>query len=157
MPEGADAADVRFFPPGVPLLAILIGSLLDRMLSFELPFMPDPPLHYLLGGALAVGAVLVFGAWPVAMFRAGGQSAKPWKPTLRIEERGPFRITRNPMYLQMVLVCVAAAAAFANGWILLLTPVVAWALRRLAIEPEEAYLEAKFGDRYRDYKRSVRR
>mgnify|MGYP000368126130 CR=1 FL=1 len=157
MGEHDDAAKVRFFPPGIPLLAILGGWLLQRILPLSLPFLPDPPLRYLLGGTIAVGAVLLLGAWPVLLFRRHGQSANPWKPTPRLEEGGAYRFTRNPMYLQMVLVCVGVAVALANGWILLLVPVVGWALKRLAIEPEEAYLEGRFGQAYLDYKRRVRR
>ena len=106
---------------------------------------------------MALGAILILGAWSVMLFRRGGQSENPWKPTPTIETRGPLRVTRNPMYLQMVIVCIAASFAFANWWILLLTPIVAYSLRRLAIEPEEAYLEEKFGDIYRKYKQNVRR
>jgi protein-S-isoprenylcysteine O-methyltransferase Ste14 len=61
------------------------------------------------------------------------------------------------MYLQMLLVCVGVAILLANGWILLLTPVGGWVLQRLAIQPEEAYLERKFGETYLAYKRRVRR
>ena len=49
------------------------------------------------------------------------------------------------------------AVLLANGWILILTPLVVYFLQRLAILPEEAYLERKFGDGYRAYKRRVRR
>jgi protein-S-isoprenylcysteine O-methyltransferase Ste14 len=61
------------------------------------------------------------------------------------------------MYLQMVLVCVGFAIARWNVWILMLTPLCAWALQRFAIVPEEAYLEHKFGREYTDYKLRVRR
>ena len=61
------------------------------------------------------------------------------------------------MYLQMVLVCLGFAVALVNLWILLLTPICAWMLQRLAIVPEEKYLEGKFGDAYTEYKRKVRR
>jgi protein-S-isoprenylcysteine O-methyltransferase Ste14 len=61
------------------------------------------------------------------------------------------------MYLQMVLVCVGFAVMLGNAWILVLTPLVAFTLQRLAILPEEAYLERKFGDDYAAYKRRVRR
>jgi len=66
-------------------------------------------------------------------------------------------MTRNPMYLQMVLVCIGFAVILMNVWILILTPVCAWLLQRYAILPEEAYLEVKFGNAYRDYKKRVHR
>ena len=61
------------------------------------------------------------------------------------------------MYLLMVLVCVGVAILLWDVWILALTPVGAWLLQRLAIVPEEDYLERKFGDTYLAYKRRVRR
>ena len=61
------------------------------------------------------------------------------------------------MYLQMVLACIGIAVALMNLWIQGLTPVCAWLLQRLAILPEELYLERKFGDAYLAYKGRVRR
>lgn len=152
-----DAARVRFFPPGIPLLAILAGIGLQRLLPIDPGFALPAPGRYLIGGAIIIAAILVLGLWPVRLFRKGGQSANPWKPTPQIETRGPYKFTRNPMYLQMVLVCIGAAIAMSNWWILLLTPLAAWALYSLVIKQEEAYLEAKFGEDYLAYKHKVRR
>jgi protein-S-isoprenylcysteine O-methyltransferase Ste14 len=152
-----DAAAVRIFPPAVPPVAVLLGIALDRAWPIDVGGALPAPARWWIGGAIALGALLGLGFWSVRLFRSSGQSENPWKPTPRIVERGPFRISRNPMYLQMVLICVGAAIALANAWILILTPVGAWALYRLAIVPEEAYLERKFGEEYRSYKRRVRR
>jgi protein-S-isoprenylcysteine O-methyltransferase Ste14 len=152
-----DAAAVRVFPPGVPVAAILLGVALDHVWPLGLGFEIDAPARYWVGGAIAASAGVGLGFWSVVLFRRSGQDENPWKPTPRIVERGPFRLTRNPMYLQMLLICVGFAVMLSNGWILLLTPVAAWVLRRFAIEPEEAYLEQKFGEAYLDYKRRVRR
>lgn len=157
MTEDKDAAAVRFFPPGIPLAAILLGVGLDALWPIEPGFALPTPERYWLGGAIVLGAILLLGVWSMVLFRRGGQDVNPWKPTPHIEERGPFRITRNPMYLQLVLVCIGFSVLLWNGWILLLTPVVAWLLLRLAILPEEAYLERKFGEAYLSYKRRVRR
>jgi protein-S-isoprenylcysteine O-methyltransferase Ste14 len=113
--------------------------------------------RYWLGGAIVAAAILGLGLWPVMLFRRSGQSANPWKPTPSLIDRGPFRLTRNPMYLQMVLACLGVAIMLMNWWIVILTPIAAWSLQRLAIVPEEAYLERKFGDAYLAYKRRVRR
>lgn len=150
-----DAAAVTVFPPAVPLAVILAGvALQDAWPLAADSFLPKPE-RYWFGGVIATAAVLCLGLWSVVLVRKTGQSENPWKPTTQIVERGPFRITRNPMYLQMVVGCMGVAILLANPWILLFTPLGAWALHRWAILPEEAYLERKFGDAYAGYKRRV--
>lgn len=155
--KGSDAAKVKFFPPGIPLIAILAGVVLDRVwpLNFIVSF--SSQLRYVVGGVIVVGSVLFLGGWSVVLFRRNGQNENPWKPTPNIETNGPYAVTRNPMYLQMVIVCIGVAILLGNGWILVLTPFVVLALQQLAIQPEETYLEAKFGETYLEYKRCVRR
>ena len=157
MAQERDAAAVRIFPPGVPLFAILLGVGLQRVWPIDLGFVIPAPERYWLGGAIVLLAILGLGFPAVVLFRRRGQSENPWKPTPFVEERGPFRFTRNPMYLQMVVACVGFAVMLMNAWILLLTPIGAWLLQRFAILPEEAYLERKFGEPYLAYKRRVRR
>jgi protein-S-isoprenylcysteine O-methyltransferase Ste14 len=153
-----DAAAVRVFPPAVPLVTILLGVGLDRLWPLRpFPGLRDAPARYWVGGGIILAAFLGFGLLSVALVRRSGQSENPWKPTTSIVTRGPFRISRNPMYLQMVIGCVGFAVLLANLWILLLVPVCAWALWRFAIRHEEAYLERKFGEEYLSYKRRVRR
>jgi len=151
------AAAVRVFPPAVPLVTILAGLALDRLVPIELASVLPAPARYWLGGLIAGGAFLGLGLWSVLVMRRTGQSENPWKPTTEIVERGPYRLTRNPMYLQMVLICIGVAVGLANVWILVLTPLCAGVLQALAILPEERYLERTFGVAYRDYKRRVRR
>jgi protein-S-isoprenylcysteine O-methyltransferase Ste14 len=157
MKDTTDAAKVKFFPPGIPLLAIAAGYILDRYIPLPLDWPLPAPERYYVGGSFIAGVILLLGLWPVLLFKKDGQSANPWRPTPSIEERGPFRITRNPMYLQMVLVCLGVGIASANAWTIVLTPAVAWCLWQLAIKPEERYLEKKFGREYLDYKSRVRR
>lgn len=152
-----DAAAVRVFPPVVPLAAVLLGVGLDWLWPIDPGFAPAASVRYGLGGLIVAGAILGLGLWSVLIVRRTGQDENPWKPTTEIVARGPFRLTRNPMYLQMVIACLGFAVALWNVWILLLTPLCAIALHYWAILPEEAYLERKFGDAYRDYKRRVRR
>jgi protein-S-isoprenylcysteine O-methyltransferase Ste14 len=157
MKESRDAAAVRVFPPAVPLLTILLGLGLDRLWPLALGFDFPRPANYWIGGALVAGAILGLGWRSVTALRRTGQSENPWKPTTEIVTRGPFRFTRNPMYLQMLVGCIGFAIILTNIWIVLLTPVCAWVLQRYAILPEEAYLERKFGENYLSYKRRVRR
>jgi protein-S-isoprenylcysteine O-methyltransferase Ste14 len=152
-----DAAAVRVFPPAVPLLTILTGVAFNRLLPIDAGWAFATPERYWIGGLIVAGSILGLGLWSVVLVRGTGQSENPWKPTTVIVERGPFRISRNPMYLQMVLACIGFAVVLMNFWILALTPLCAWILHRFAILPEEAYLERKFGDSYRTYQRRVRR
>jgi protein-S-isoprenylcysteine O-methyltransferase Ste14 len=157
MEKERDAAAVRFFPPGIPLILIFIGIGLNRLVPFHVGIPIPTPARYWVGGGIAVAALLGLGAWAIFLVRKDGQSENPWKPTFRIIDKGPFRITRNPMYLQLVIVCFGVAVATMNGWIFLFTPVCAWLLYKLAIQPEEEYLTRKFGDEYLAYQRRTRR
>lgn len=157
MNDSNDAAEVKFFPPGVPLIAIVLGIVLEWFLPLSNRFPLESPTRIVTGVTLVLASVLLLGLWSVVLMRGGGQSENPWKPTTHIEERGPFRFTRNPMYLQMVLVCIGAGIALANWWIVAFVPGVVWALHTLVIRHEERYLESKFGESYLSYKRRVRR
>lgn len=157
MNDSNDAAEVKFFPPGIPVIAILFGVVLEWFLPLANHFPIEPSVRVVIGVSLAVASVLLLGVWSVVLMRSGGQSENPWKPTTHVEEHGPYRFTRNPMYLQMVLVCTAVGIALANWWILALVPGVWWALYTLVIRHEERYLETKFGESYLSYKRRVRR
>lgn len=157
MRDRVDAAAVRIFPPAAPLATILAGVGLDRIWPLDLGASLDAPERYWFGGLIILAAVLGLGLWSVLIIRRTGQTENPWKPTTEIVEAGPFRITRNPMYLQMVLVCIGMFVLLWNFWILILTPACAWVLHRFAILPEEQYLERKFGPAYEAYRRRVRR
>lgn len=156
MTDPRDAAAVRFPPPLIPLATILLGGVLDRVWPIDLGFVLSAPIRYGIGG-LVLTCALTLATWAIAHFRRSGQNEKPWTPTTAIVGAGPYRYTRNPMYLGMVLLCIGAAILLSNWWILALSPLCALALQWFAIRPEEAYLESKFGEGYHAYKRRVRR
>jgi protein-S-isoprenylcysteine O-methyltransferase Ste14 len=156
-PQPRDAARVRVFPPGVPLITILLGQVLQRFWPIAAWLELTPLVRYGIGGAIVLGSIVGLGFRAIRTMRRTGQDENPWKPTPSVIETGPYRFTRNPMYLQIVIVCIGFAIMLQNPWILLLTPLAAWVLRELAIRPEEEYLERKFGETYLAYKRRVRR
>jgi protein-S-isoprenylcysteine O-methyltransferase Ste14 len=152
-----DAAAVRVFPPGIPFAALVLGWALQTGWPLRIDAWPPESVRPWVGWGVAGASFLLLGGWAVLLFRRSGQNENPWTPTTEVVRRGPYRITRNPMYLQMVLILIGVGIALANGWLLLLAPVCAWALQRWVILPEEAYLERKFGEGYSVYKRRVRR
>src|ERR1700730_5244051 len=78
-------------------------------------------------------------------------------PRPRFVTLGVFRKSRNPVYLGMLLLCAGVAFLANSLWILVLVLPLAIILQKGVIEPEESYLEKKFGDKYLRYKAKVRR
>ena len=142
-----DRSGVRIFPPLIYLGGLFLGFLLHWRLP--LPIVPAVlvgPLRLL--GAFCLVAGLALTIWAVATFRRVGTTRHPAGPTTALAVGGPYRFTRNPMYLGLVFV-TAGLALLANAlWPLILLPVVIVILRRAVIDREERYLTAKFGEEY---------
>jgi protein-S-isoprenylcysteine O-methyltransferase Ste14 len=81
----------------------------------------------------------------------------PTNPTTAFVTSGPYRFTRNPMYLGMVFLYIAVALALGVIWALVVLPVVIAIVDGYVISTEECYLEMKYGDEYRAYKQRTRR
>ncbi|HEU5040160.1 MAG TPA: isoprenylcysteine carboxylmethyltransferase family protein, partial [Gemmatimonadales bacterium] len=75
----------------------------------------------------------------------------------RLVTDGPYRFTRNPMYLGFTLWYLAGTAWVNSLWLLVLLPVVLLVMQRGVITREEAYLERRFGREYTEYRARVRR
>src|SRR5574341_1398730 len=140
-------------PPLVYLASLAIGALLE--LAIPLAFLPRT-LNVALGVPLVVLAVALF-LYSVARFRAAGTPVPARKPTTAIVRTGPYRFSRNPIYLAFSLFQLGVAMWVNSLW-LLATLVAAVALMHFVVLRREAeYLERKFGAEYLDYKASVRR
>lgn len=150
-----DGAAVRFPPPLVYLAALIAGVLLH---AFVFPLSFELTLGVRIGAASAavlVGLAVIGSA--IGMFKKTGQDPKPWKTTPEIISTGIYRTTRNPMYVSLALLQAGIGIGLANGWVVVLILPVLVIIYAIAIRPEEAYLERKFGDAYTEYKKSVRR
>ena len=109
-----------------------------------------------IGGIVFVLALALF-AWAIATMTRAGSNVPTNLPTTTIVETGPYRFTRNPIYLGMFLGLVGLAIAFDNLWLLAMLVPFTLAIRYGVVAREEAYLERKFGDAYRQYRARVRR
>ena len=156
-PAGSDHPAVRVPPPLVAVLTMVSGYGLERVVPLATATTVPPLVRYGLGGFIVAASVAVLSVWPIILFRRSGQDPTPWTPAPELLVEGPYRFTRNPMYLMMLLVCAGASLLLASLWILLLTPLCAVIIHRTAIRHEEAYLERRFGERYRRYRDRVRR
>ena len=140
-------------PPLVYAVSILSGILLDFI--WPQRFVSNG-LGRPVGGALILIAVILFVA-ATREFRAAGTPVPGNQPTTAIVRTGPFRISRNPIYLAFTLLQLGIAAWIGSWW-LLATLVASVTLIGAVIVPrEERYLEKRFGQTYLDYNASVRR
>lgn len=147
------APGIRIPPPLVYLAAFACG-LLGELVAPS----PGLPGWLRIGGAVA-GTVLLLLLDTRAMlrFRRHGTPFNPGRPAEALVTDGPYRFTRNPMYLGMA--CAYAGAALAAGalWSLALLPLVLLIVDRVIIPREEAHLAASFGEEYERYRGRVRR
>lgn len=150
-----DAARVRIPPPLVFVSMMLVGAVWQAfVLDVHLPV--TRTLRVTI--AVVVGLLSAsLAGWAHGYFRRTGQDARPWKPTPSLILDGPYRFTRNPMYVAMLLLQIAIGIGVDVPWTIAFAPLSLLLVHFLAVRPEEAYLEDKFGDEYRRYKSAVRR
>jgi protein-S-isoprenylcysteine O-methyltransferase Ste14 len=148
-----DRAKVAVLPPLIPLLAIGSGLLIHVAFPITLgPASIVTPLGALL---ILVSILLVVAA---AREMAKARTAfDVRKPTTALVETGVFRLSRNPVYFSMLLLCMGIAFLANSLAMLLLSLPAGSGLCLLVIWQEENYLERKFGSTYLAYKASVRR
>jgi protein-S-isoprenylcysteine O-methyltransferase Ste14 len=126
---------------------------LERVWRLELP---TGRWGAVVGSGLIAAAVVLFAA-AVAQFRRAKTSPKPHKPTTAVVTSGPYRVTRNPIYVAFTMVQVGIALWTRNAWTLALLVPVLVVMHYGVIVREERYLERKFGEEYVRYRGRVRR
>ena len=154
MADTADTAQVIIRPPLAWGLAVAAGLAFNWLLPA--PFLPaDLPAGW-LGATVFIFALALF-AWAIVTVTRAGSNVPTNLPTTTIVESGPYRFTRNPIYLGMVLGLIGLGIAFDTLWLLMMLVPFAIVIRYGVVAREEAYLERKFGDVYRGYRSRVRR
>jgi protein-S-isoprenylcysteine O-methyltransferase Ste14 len=154
MAETVDRPNVVIPPPIPWALAILAGLVVGWL--YPLQFVPASIPRAWVGGGLFVLAVAL-AVWAVVTIRKAGTQFDVHKPTTTIVENGPYRFTRNPIYLGMFLSQAGIAIGFDDLWVLATLVPFYFVIRHGVVAREEAYLERKFGTVYRGYKSRVRR
>ncbi len=143
-------------PPLLYLGGLALGLLLQRFI----------PLKYLPQTVRGIG--LTLGSTGISMgltvlvtgFRQMNEAQtniNPTHPATTIVTKGPFRYTRNPLYLGMTLIYLGIMFLVNSLWMMFILPVILGLINFGVIAREERYLEGKFGSQYLDYKQRVRR
>lgn len=113
------------------------------------------PWNYVAGGLLVLGGLGVLLTGLKEMRQIDKSPAHSDEPRELITS-GPFRYTRNPLYLGLIVIYVGLTAVLNSLWPLLPLVVLVWYFNRMA-RREEAYLEAEFGEEFTEYAENVRR
>ena len=154
MAETVDRPNVVIPPPIPWALAILVGLVVGWL--YPLQFVPASIPRAWVGGGLFVLAVAL-AVWAMMTIRKAGTQFDVHKPTTAIVENGPYRFTRNPIYLCMFLSQAGIAIGFDDLWVLATLVPFYFVIRHGVVAREEAYLERNFGSVYLGYKSRVRR
>jgi protein-S-isoprenylcysteine O-methyltransferase Ste14 len=151
--DGGGSSGVRFPPPSAYAAGFLVGLAVEAAIP-----LPGPPSAVAISaGVIGVALWLGLDAWAMLKLRRASTAIAPTAATTALVTSGPYRVTRNPMYLGMAFMYAGLALAFGVTWALVLLPVVLIVVDRLVVTREERYLETSFGDDYRAYTRRVRR
>ena len=142
--QSKDNPGVIAFPPLIFAGLVTIGA----VAHFVHPVRLLPPWPARIAGAVLVCLAGAFALWAERVFHAAGTNVRPDRPTTAIVESGPFRYTRNPMYVSLCLLLIGIALLI-DGWTpLLCLPPMALLLHFGVIRREEKSLAAKFGEPY---------
>ncbi|MBI3702395.1 MAG: isoprenylcysteine carboxylmethyltransferase family protein [Rhizobiales bacterium] len=157
MSETRDNAGVIAPPPLLALAAVVIGLALDWLLPAYVLSVLLTMSDRIVIGALLIAAGLGLAVSALGLFRSAGTHAEPWKPSTTLVTEGIFKWLRNPMYVGLIFILAGVSILLASDWMLVMTIVFAPVIHFGVVKREERYLEAKFGEAYRQYKARVQR
>ncbi|HET6176082.1 MAG TPA: isoprenylcysteine carboxylmethyltransferase family protein [Candidatus Sulfotelmatobacter sp.] len=139
-------------PPIIFLGSILLGIVLNRVW----------PLHFVspsvrLVGPLVTACTVVLFLLSYREFRGAGTSVRGSTRSTTIVRTGPYRFSRNPIYLAFILFVLGLSVCLNNAWLLVTLVPAVGIIAMVVIPREERFLESNFGDAYVNYKAAVRR
>ncbi len=155
--EGMAPSQRERRPWDVPPLYFALAIVLMVALRLLLPIAPLIPWPWSLAGIVAIVAGIGLAIVAERRFRRAGTAGRPFEPSTALVEDGPFRFSRNPMYVGILLVLAGLFVLLGTLSPLLVIPAFFGLIRTRFVVPEEAHMERHFGERYLDYKRRVRR
>lgn len=147
---------MKVFPPAIYLAGLAVSFLAQWEWPLKIASGTLVPVVRVCG-ALLLALWLALDTWAIFTIFRSGLSPNPTRPVTALASHGPYRFTRNPMYLSLAFLHAGAGLLANSLWTVLFTIPVLYLVKRLAIDPEEEYLARKFGGEYLEYKQRVRR
>ena len=151
--ENKDHPGVKLPPPILFLGLGLIGVGMEYAIPLSIGI--DSPANYSGIGVIIISIVSIM--FMSKLFERNKTAIEPWKTTSKIITTGPYKYSRNPIYILFCGVPVGLGIAFDTYWALFAFIPALIIVYYSAVKKEEKYLEAKFGQEYLDYKGKVRR
>jgi len=150
--QNTDHAQVMV-PPPLVFLGYLIGVLI---LNWIVPFpAPWTLVLRLVGGLTVIGGILFVGS-AFSQMRKEKTPVDPRETVNALVTGGPYRFTRNPIYLGFFLIYLGFTLLAGTLWGLITSPFLIWTITQAVIHAEEIYLDEKFGEQYKQYRSQVR-
>ena len=152
-PQDTHGPGIHLHPPIIYAISILSGIGLNNLWPRTMPY----GIYGHTWGGILIALAVIIAAWSLLHFHKADTDVRPDKPDSNLITSGPFRFTRNPLYIVLTLTQITTAVWLNNLWIVLLVIPSVVVITFYAIAREEHYLETLFGQDYLDYKKRVRR
>ena len=143
-------------PPVYTMVCIALGALAERFFPFPTGLSGYDDLRA-GAGALGLGAAGLLALWSIVVMTRQRTTVEPGRVPSKLVTSGPFRVSRNPIYLAFVMICASIGAIVDSAWLLLAALLLLVLLDRLIIVREEEVIAGVFGDEYAAYRSRVRR
>ena len=150
------ASGVRYPPPLAFAILFALGFLLDRRMPMPLVG-PDRRIASVVVGIVIAAAGIALASWAARTFHRAKTPVNPFRPSTALVREGPFRFSRNPMYVGLSILTVGLAIVVNSFWPILFLPISLAIVYLTVIRREERYLSTRFGPAYEEYRRQVRR
>jgi protein-S-isoprenylcysteine O-methyltransferase Ste14 len=145
---------VRIKPPIIFAVSAIIGLVVQLFYSLGLSY---PLLYRIILGMVIISSSGIIQLSSLRIFKLNGRRPTPTLESTSLFIAGPYRYTRNPMYVSLVLLQFGMGLIINNLWLSGFSFVSLTIVHFFAVLPEEAYLKNKFGESYLNYMNSVRR
>jgi protein-S-isoprenylcysteine O-methyltransferase Ste14 len=141
--------------PWVFVLTYILGAVLEHL--FPLCPVDWGPRGLIVAGGVVFGIGAIIAGWGLVTFRRARTTTVPGKASSRLVTWGPYRFTRNPMYVGLIIAYLGEAVLLRQLWPLFLLPLIAAYLNWIVIPVEESKLKEVFPEGYDNYRSRVRR
>ena len=141
----------------IPPVYFVVALALMALLDYVVPVFPLVVKPYRYAGIVVMALAFALALWASALFRLAGTPVVPFRPVTALVTRGPYRLTRNPMYLGLAGILLGAAILMGSLTPFIVIPAFMALIAERFIAREEAMLEQAFGQAYVDYSNRVRR